>query len=39
MLANEITKENIEAMVMSLYRLVLKDDIEDPFLLLNLVTI
>jgi len=36
MLANEITKENIETMVMSFYRLVLKDDIVGPFFIAKL---
>jgi len=36
MLANEITKENIETMVMNFYRLVLKDDIVGPFFIAKL---
>ncbi len=36
MLANEITKENIEIMVMNFYRRVLKDDIVGPFFIAKL---
>ena len=36
MLANEITKENIEKMVMNFYRRVLKDDIVGPFFIAKL---
>ncbi len=36
MLANEITKENIETMVMNFYRRVLKDDIVGPFFIAKL---
>ena len=36
MLANEITKENIEIMVMNFYRRVLKDDIIGPFFIAKL---
>jgi len=34
--ANEITKENIETMVMNFYRRVLKDDIVGPFFIAKL---
>ena len=36
MLANEITKENIEAMVMDFYKRVLKDDSVGPFFIAKL---
>ena len=36
MLANEITRENIETMVLSFYRRVLKDDTEGPFFIAKL---
>ena len=36
MLANEITKENIETMVLNFYRRVLKDDIVGPFFIAKL---
>ncbi|WP_415405938.1 group III truncated hemoglobin [Sulfurovum sp. CS9] len=36
MLSNEITKENIETMVMNFYRRVLKDDIVGPFFIAKL---
>lgn len=36
MLANEITRENIEVMVMNFYRRVLKDEIVGPFFIAKL---